>query len=333
MTMTTCKRQWTLCLPPSKVRSGGVITYMELLSDPGPQWLPLSCQDVHPSSPNADHAAGYHTNKVNKDNCDTSHCPFYLAQGNRMIALMVTISDEGTEDLIMHSVRFNTTTSILLQLVRSNEGTPLCTIPWQDWGPASTRAEPMNDIWDGAWPVCVYGMRFITFNCMLCGRLDEDELASVTDDGPSRRYRQPGMDFYDYEHSEPWVEIFDYNQVMLGKAVLDSGVVVPSSYTLGDFFASLEPVDYEDVVPLKITEDGFDYYLHPTYLPPAFANLFDDPDNVCTRLPYRVCRADQLLNPQDPSLLSGGVDALMLSEDSIVLVRVSATTIPESTGY
>ena len=283
---------------------------MELLSDPGPRWTPSTKPPTATSSPP--------TQNVSQTSIKASQHepPFYIARDDRVIALMMTVMDERSPYLDPYTIRFIISTPRLLEFMdRTSDSVPFPTFAWPEWGPRCTRAEPKNDIWDGSWPCCVYGTKIITESSWV-----------EHHNGQIARYRPVNLNPPDYDTVVGSPQIYDFNQAALKHALMQSPILwSQASQQQGS-------IDYQDVKPLHL--NGFDYYLQPTHLPSDFAKFFDDPDNVVTTLPYRVCRT-QIAPPRedaqnasaaeanDPKVKLGNVNSVMLSGDSIVLVRVS----------
>ncbi|GJE87919.1 F-box protein [Phanerochaete sordida] len=312
----TTHPRWTFLLPPCQTESSAIES-MELLCDPGPQWQPntqpIPTSKAQPETSEAEPRAGSQT---------STQPPFFLARDDRMIILMMTVMDERSPLLDPYTIRFSISSAHLLAYVRGAAGA--FTLRWADWGPESCRAEPQNFIWDGSWPCCVYGTRIAAQHSSV-----------VHTDGQVRRYRPVSLDPNDYEVAAHAVELADFNQAGIRKAVADAGVVPPGT-SLSAFFAAPEPVSYQDVRPLEGVDDGFEYYVHPTRLPADFAKFFDDADCVMTCLPYRVCSTGISMNGSengteevqkegvgldDPLVNIGPFSAVMLSEDAVVIVR------------
>ena len=313
-----------LLFPPCR-DSKSYVLHVELLSDPGPSWLPnaTKTQSAHPPAQGDQQAVGSAV-VANQDFADTTEPPFFLAPNDRMLVAMLTLVDTEQPDKPPYSFRFTISASKLLGFL-DREGPSSRTIPWTEWGPLTARVEPINSIWEGNWPVCVYGTRMITHNYVVYPPEAVDSDAETIDPSLALRYRSPEVSPSEYEFSELCVEIHDYNQAAIRQAVIDSDIV-PAGMTLDEFLASKEPVEYDKVEPLHLP-DGFDYYLHPTCLPPAFMKFFDDPTNVTTRLPYRVCRMEKLMYPDDTSFITSILDGTMITEDSVVLVLVCGSAL------
>ena len=311
-------RRWMLLLPSGQ--QGAFIEHLELLSDPGPQWLPDAHLDDHTRVQTDGDTASADPINSNNAKLSTTQPPFYTARDSRLVVLMATFADDHNLDLPSYTVKFSMLASRLLQSV-DVDITPSNNAPlqWAEWGPTCTRAEPVNMIWDGAWPVCVHGTRMVAQNFAVFYRHPTAQLGFLYPT-TSVRYRAVNKSFRSYEFSDFWVEVIDFDQAALRKAVLNAGIV-PSSQTIDEFFASQEPVDYREVSPLTL-DDGFEYYLHPTRLPRDFSKFFEEPETIYTSLPYRVCKAKRLLNSRNASLRVDHLEAVMLSEDSIVIVNV-----------
>lgn len=230
---------------------------------------------------------------------------------------MMTVMDERSPYLDPYTIRFAISSTKLLNFIHQPDLVPVHTFPWSSWGPQSTRAEPRNDIWDGSWPCCVYGTRMVM------------EQTRVEDhDGQVKRYRPVSLIPTNYDVVMGPIEIYDFNQLALKHALMKAN---DDTSLEASFLASMKPVDYQDVKPLHI--DGYDYYVQSTRLPRGFAKFFADPDNVTTSLPYRVCptrisphregqKQERMDNDPAEEVDIGAVSSVMLSEDSVVLVRV-----------
>ena len=305
------RKRWTFLLPRCRTGSA-VIEMMELLADPGSQWTPL----IHSSS-----SLDSTINTTSDNGLDsTNQPPFFLMRDDRIIVLMMTVMDERSPYSDPYTIRFAISSSKLLDIVYQHDIVDSRMFPWTAWGPQSTRAEPQNDIWDGRWPCCVYGTRLIMESSWVENR-----------DGQMKRYRPVSFDPPHYDIVVGSVAIYDYNQSALRHALMNVDV---AATFLGAFpLEAGQAVDFQDVKPFRIGD--YEYYVQPTKLPKDFAKFFDDPDNVLTSLPYRVCLTsvsvhhehqnltDQVDDPLVDIGLSTASDVVMLSEDSIILVRVS----------
>lgn len=307
---------WRIIFQLPRLLDSAMIESMELLNDPGPHWIPNAQVTI------------------NKEPSQTvSQPPFFVAHEDRVVVLMMTVMDEQSPNLDPYTIRFAILTSRLLDIIRNvgREVNPIEPLyfPWTEWGPASTRVEPRNDIWDGSWPCAVYGTRYVSERS--CVRYA---------DGTCRRYRPVSIEPPNYDLVVGPIEVYDFNQARVRKALLDAGV--PGPQTLSAYLGAMQPVDCQDVEPLDIG-DGYNYYLQPTYLPQDFKKFFADPREIVSRILYRVCSTritpDLHENPLQAPLPAvetddpdspvdvGLINSVMLSEDSIVVVRVSRSTV------
>lgn len=322
-------KRWTFLLPPCQTESSAIES-MELLCDPGPQCMPNAQKDI--PSPAKSHTESSKT-PVESNIQPESQPPFFLARDERIVILMLTVMDDHSPYLDPYTIRFTISSAHLLAYIHGAPSSP--PLPWTTWGPESCRAEPRNDIWDGSWPCCLHGTRFAVEHSYV-----------VHTDARVRRYRPVSLDPNDYEIVSQSVELYDFNQAEIRRAVGAAGVV-PADQSLNAFFESKAPVSYQDVEPLVGISDGFEYYVHPTRLPPDFAKFFDDADCVQTHLPYRTCNTRISMNKSDngyeaynsdgvgaddPPVDVGIVSAVMLSEDTIIVVRVSAHDVTAAMG-
>ena len=127
--LTETWRQWEFQLPSCIERYTEIFS-MDLLCEPGPGWRPPAGTAI----------------------------PFHVSRKERLIVLMLGVSDDrAAED---HMVSFSMLTSKLLQAMKlvGEEAAP---ISWAMWGKWSCRVTDEH-YWDDAWPCCVYGTKLIS---------------------------------------------------------------------------------------------------------------------------------------------------------------------------
>lgn len=218
----------------------GVFPYhFSIRSDPAPGWTPATSQKV----------------------------PFYVAPGERVLVLKVSVLTSSRVLAITHFIPLSTIMDCMNSAPRIvDEDTP--TIPWEAWGPAGSRMTA--DIHtDNSWVCHVFGSRFCN----------------------AKRLRMRPSD------GNAWVtrfKVWDFNQraVRFGRAQNPTG-------------------DIESA-----PEDKYRYVVGPSEF--EVEDIFTE--RVVTKLPYRF---KTILAPKEIADRRQHV-AVMLSEDSIIFIDVSA---------